>query len=51
VDAHPFSQQAQDIQMNTVEQKNDGHSIMGPLGNFVDRINGTSDHKNVRGLL
>jgi len=30
VDAHAFSQQAQEIQMNTVEQRNDGYGILGP---------------------
>ena len=25
--------------------------ILGPQGNFVDRIHGTRDHNNVRGLL
>ena len=32
-------------------RKNDGYSILGPQGNFVDRIHDTRDHNNVRGLL
>jgi hypothetical protein len=31
VDAHPFSQQAQEIQTNAIEQKNVGDSILGIL--------------------
>jgi hypothetical protein len=30
VDAHAFSQQAQDIQTNTVKQNNGGYNILGP---------------------
>jgi hypothetical protein len=51
VDAHSFSKQAQEIQTNTFETKNDGYSVLGPQGNFVDGIHGTRDHNNVRGLL
>jgi len=32
-------------------KKNDGYNILGPYGNFIDRIHGTRDHNNVRGLL
>jgi hypothetical protein len=30
MDAHAFSQQAQEIQTNAIEQKIDGNSILGP---------------------
>jgi hypothetical protein len=51
VDAHSFSKQAQEIQTNAFELKNDGYSVLGPQGNFVDGIHGTRDHNNIRGLL